>query len=234
MKENKINKMRKNFIVSEKYTSRNREKIGIGIERYINISDSLNTWKKAFIGMSILSLMLGVVSTFLFIHKTETKSYLIKVNESGELVGAEKLTNQISKIGNREIEYFMKKFIKDTRSITLDKKVFEKTIREANYFLNKETQAKLSSILGNENINSFFESKRTRDVEILSFVAIPDLDRTYQLRWREREYNADGVLEKRKNLNAIVKIRNFSPNAEQIISNPFGIIIVDFNMQTEN
>ncbi len=59
MKENKISKMRKNFIVDESKTSRNREKIGIGIERYINISESLNTWKKAFIGMSILSWMLG-------------------------------------------------------------------------------------------------------------------------------------------------------------------------------
>ncbi|ACZ01645.1 type IV secretion system protein [Streptobacillus moniliformis] len=234
MKENKISKMRKNFIVDESKTSRNREKIGIGIERYINISESLNTWKKAFIGMSILSLMLGGVSTFLFISKTETKSYLIKVNENNELVGAEKLTNQISNIGNREIEYFMKKFIKDTRTITLDKKVFDKTIKEANYFLNKETQSKLGSILGSENINSFFENKKTREVEILSFVAIPEVEKTYQIRWREKYYGTSGELEKRKNLNAIVKIRNFSPNSEQIMLNPFGIIVVDFNMQVEN
>ncbi|SQA14540.1 Uncharacterised protein [Streptobacillus moniliformis] len=51
----------------------------------------------------------------------------------------------------------MKKFIKDSRTITLDRKVFDKTIREASYFLNKETQSKLSSILSNENVYSFLK-----------------------------------------------------------------------------
>ncbi|ACZ01365.1 type IV secretion system protein [Streptobacillus moniliformis] len=234
MKENRINKMRKNFIVDENKTSRNKEKLSLGIERYVAISEALNIWKRAFIGMSIMTISFACLSTFLFINKSETKSYLIKVNNNGELIGTEKLSNQITNIGNKEIEYFMKKFIKDSRTITLDRKVFDKTIREASYFLNKETQSKLSSILSNENVYSFFEIGKTREVEILSFVKIPESENTYQIRWREKEYEKNGDLSKRKNLNAIVKTKRFSPNSEQIIFNPFGIVIVDFNMQVEN
>lgn len=234
MKENKINKMKKKFIVEENKTSRNKEKLGIGIERYINISQSLNIWKNAFLGMVVLSLMLGGAATFLFLNKAETKTYLIKVNENGELVGTEKLSTQIKNIGSKEIEYFLKKFIKDTRTVTLDKKIFEKTIKEANYFLNNESQAKLGTVLGNENINYFFEIQKTREVEILSFIEIPEAKNTYQIRWREKEYDKNGNLEKRKNLNSIIKVKNFSPTPEQILYNPFGIVIVDFNMQVEN
>ncbi|CAM3107810.1 type IV secretion system protein [Streptobacillus felis] len=234
MKESRLSKMGKKFIVEENKSSRNREKLGLGIERYIALAESLNTWKRAFIGMTFLALLLGGVSTFLFINKAETKSYLIKVNDSGELVGTEKLSDQITKVGNREIEYFMKKFIKDTRTITLDKKVFDKTMKEANYFLNKETQSKLISILSTEKVYSFFELGKTRDVEIISFIKIPEAENTYQIRWREKEFESNGDLSKRKNLNAIVKIKNFNPNSEQIILNPFGIVIVDFNMQVEN
>ncbi|SQA14541.1 Uncharacterised protein [Streptobacillus moniliformis] len=71
--------MRKNFIVDENKTSRNKEKLSLGIERYVAISEALNIWKRAFIGMSIMTISFACLSTFLFINKSETKSYLIKV-----------------------------------------------------------------------------------------------------------------------------------------------------------
>ncbi|QXW66320.1 hypothetical protein KX935_03690 [Streptobacillus moniliformis] len=55
------------------------KKIGIGIERYINISESLNTWKKAFIGMSILSLMLGGVSIVKILSGTTVNENVKKI-----------------------------------------------------------------------------------------------------------------------------------------------------------
>lgn len=67
-----------------------------------------------------------MLSLVLFLNKSKTQSYLIKVNNNGELIGTEKLKDQITTIGKKEVGYFIKKFIKDTRIVTLDKKVFQK------------------------------------------------------------------------------------------------------------
>lgn len=234
MKESKLNKLKKKFVHSEDKSSRNNDKISLGIERYLLLSEQIILWKKLFFMAVVSTFILLILSSYLFFNKSKVYSYLIKVNTQGELVGSEQLRTEITSVGNEEIEYFMKKWIKDTRSITLDRKVFDKTIKEANYFLNPESQSKLKNILSTENINAFFEDGRTRDVEILTFSKIPETEKTYQVRWKEKEFSNTGQLLNRKTLTAIIKINNFVPNLEQMQSNPFGIIIVDYNMNVEN
>lgn len=234
MKESNLNNLKKEFSVFENNTSRNFDKLDLGIERYLRLSEQITMWKRYFIFSLIMIFSLLILSVFLFINRSQVNSYLIKVNENGELVGSEKLQTEITTIGSKEIEYFMKKWIKDTRVITLDRKVFDSTVREANYFLTPEAQAKLKNILSLENVNLFFEQGRTRDVEILTFTKIPESENTYQIRWKENEYSNTGQILNRKKYSAIVKIKNFKPTLEQMQSNPFGIIIVDYNMQVEN
>lgn len=234
MKENKINRTKNYFNRTIKTSVRNKDKLELGIERYVGLGESINLWKKAFYSLLIFSFVLLGTTTYLFISKSKVNSYLIKVNDSGELLGTEKLTDRISKVSTVEIEYFSKKFIKNIRTITKEKKIFDNSLKEASYFLVPETNTKVKSFLSNERVNNFIGNKYTRDIEILSFNQVTDIKDTYQIRWKEREYNEAGKLIKIKNMNAILTTKLFRPTVEQMVYNPFGILIVDLNIIEEN
>ena len=215
-------------------TSRGEDKLTLGIERYMLLGETLSLWKKAFYSILIICFLLTGTSIYLFVNRSEVKSYLIKVNNDGELIGSEKLNTQVKNVGKIEIEYFAKKFIKDIRTITLDKKVFDKALSESTYFLTTEVKNKIQNQFALEKVNEFIAAGKTRDVEIVSFTSIPETEDTYQVRWKEKEYDSNGALVARKNMNSIMKFKNFTPNESQMQFNPFGILITDMNINQES
>lgn len=234
MNEKKLKNLNKKFEVNFDSTSRNRKSADVAIERYLTLADTIKKWKFAF--WTTLILLFGMIATSVYLmNRSTVYPYIVKVdNSTGEVVSSEILKNEKVKIGNNELEYFLKKVITDMRTITKDKNVFQKTIKDNNLFFTKATSEKYQGILTTENVIKYFEEGKTRDVEILSFTEIPEAKNTYQIRWREREYSRDGSLVGKKNMNSIIKIDNFIPTKDQISKNPFGIVITDFNMNQEN
>ena len=234
MNENRIKKNKSFFSKNPNKTSRGEDKLTLGVERYMLLGETLSLWKKAFYSILIICFLLTGTSIYLFVNRSEVKSYLIKVNNDGELIGSEKLNTQVKNVGKIEIEYFAKKFIKDIRTITLDKKVFDKALSESTYFLTTEVKNKIQNQFALEKVNEFIAAGKTRDVEIVSFTSIPEAEDTYQVRWKEKEYDSNGALVARKNMNSIMKFKNFTPNESQMQFNPFGILITDMNINQES
>lgn len=233
MELKKIKKLKqKNEKINDK-TSRNQSILSLGIERYVRLSDVINVYKKAFYIFLFTTILFMATSIYL-LNKTTVYPYLIKVNDKGEIHSIESLKHNKIEIGNREIEYFLKKFIVNTRQITLDKKFYENNIKNMSYFLTTEAKRKLENFLSEDNLYEFFEQKITRDIEILSFIKLTSNENQYQIRWREKTYDSNGNLIIRKNLNSIMSIELIKPSVEQIEINPFGILITDFNVTKEN
>lgn len=229
----KINKLKNNFRKSENKTSRNYGTIDVAVERYYILGNVIEKWKRAFYIMCFIVLSLFATSIYLFNSRT-VYPYIVRTNsETGQIINTEVLKNSKLELTESEKEYFLKKFVTDVRTVTLDKKYFENSIKKSSNFLTDVTQQKILSTLSQEKINEFFEQKKTRDVEILSFNSLSEKD-NFQIRWREREYDSQGNLVKRKNMNAILKISYFVPNANQILENPLGMIITDITIAQEN
>lgn len=234
MENNKIEKNKSSFGTNENTSSRNRKVLEIGIERYVSLGNLIYNWKIAFFSMLSVSILLFISSIYLFTSRS-VYPYIITVDKhTGEVISSEVLKSSNVEISKKEIEYFMKKFIFDTRTITTDKNFFNKSLKNSNTFLTSDTQKKIITILSNENVNSFFIDGITRDVEILSFNSVSETKNTYQIRWREKEFDKSGQLIKRRNMNAILKLDFFVPKPEQIQFNPFGIAISDYNQSQEN
>ncbi|RRD40524.1 type IV secretion system protein [Leptotrichia sp. OH3620_COT-345] len=207
----------------------------MGIERYVDMGQIIQILSATCLILLVSTVISVGYSVYLSGKKEKGFGYILRVKENtGEPVSTEIYKNDTLNIGKNEIEFFLKKFIADTRTITLDRKIFESTIKNTNLFLTSETQKKVQSILSNEGVINFFDLKKTREVEILSISAIPETKNTYQVRWREKEYNENGTLTQRRNLNSILKINFFTPNKEQVSVNPIGMIITDFNLTQEN
>lgn len=235
MNKKKIKKINKKNEKKNLKTSRNMDRIQLGIERYVTFGKLINGLTIACI-IALISTAFSVgYSTYLAVKKEKGFGYILRVNEkTGEPISTETFANTNINLTDNEIEYFLRKFIVDSRTVTTEKKVFDKNLKDINFFLIAQSQQKLQSILSEENILSFFETNRTRDVEILSFSKVPQANNTYQIRWREREFDKDGRLVKRSVFNSLINVDYFQPNKDQIAINPIGLLIKDFNTTLEN
>ena len=129
----------------------------------------------------------------------------------------------------------MGRFILDTRSISLDPKLYENNLKEASYFLTPATQEKLKSIIETDNNYFKIQNKVTVNVIVKTINKIPNQTNSYQIRWEENQYRSNGELEFTNYYVGIFSIDRVSvKNEEMIRVNPFGIVIKDFNISREN
>jgi type IV secretory pathway TrbF-like protein len=86
--------------------------------------------------------------------------------------------------------------------------------------VNKESPA---SRIGNE----------TREIEITSI--LPISNSSYQIRWRETSYAADGTQKEQANMSGIFTFDIITPSDEKTLNvNPLGLYIKDFSWGKEN
>lgn len=231
---NKLKSKKKFFDKKEDKTSRNDDRLYLGIERYVRFTEIINIWKRAtylFVFISIIFVGLSVYG----LKKAKIIPYVVRMDTStGALVETKVLKSEGINLNEKEIEYFVRKFYSNIRTVTLDRKIFNKTMQETSTFLTPSSQKKLNQMLEESKINELFEQKNTKNIEILSYNKIPSVDNGYQVRWIEYTYNKNGEIENKYIYNAITKIDFFTPTKNEIYTNPLGIVIVDFTISKES
>lgn len=232
MKESRINKLKENFYGSKPKTSIGREINDMGLDRYIEIAKNKNMWKKLFVVTMLFNVFLVGVSGYIS-TKRNFYPYVIEIDRrTGEIFSSTVLKEKTVNVDEREIKYFLTKFISDTRTITLDKNYFNDKLKEINYMITAETQKKLVYDLSNLNVNDMFIKKLTQNIQVKTINRVSK--DTYQVRWEERIYTEAGTLKSKKVMSAILNIDFYEPTDENtIIHNPFGIVIKDFNVTPE-
>lgn len=234
MDQQKIKTKKKYFPKKEDTTVRDKDKLSIGIERYVKFSEIINLWKRATYIFLFISLIFMVLSIYAMKRSTIIP-YVVRMDTStGALVESKVLKTTGINLNEKEIEYFVRKFYTNIRTITLDKNVFNKTMQETSVFLTPSSQKKLNQMLGENGIEELFNKKSTKSIEIISYNKMPSLENTYQVRWLEYQYNDKGELESKNLYNSVTKIDFFTPTKNEININPLGIVIVDFTIAKEN
>lgn len=231
MDQSKIKNMKKYFQKTEDTTSRNESKLSLGIERYLRFSEVINLWKKAtyiFMFISLIFMGLSIYS----MKRSTVLPYVVRMDAStGALVETKVLKNSGITLNEKEIEYFVRKFYTNIRTVTLDRSIFNTTMGETSAFLTPSSQKKLNDMLG--EVEELFNKRDTRNIEIISFNKIPNIQNTYQIRWIESQYNDKGELESKNTYNSVTKIDFFNPTEKEITINPLGIVILDFTISKE-
>lgn len=231
---NKLKKKKRFFIKKEDTTSRDYDKLSLGIERYVKFSEIINLWKRAtyiFIITTFLFLTLSLVA----IKKSKIIPYVVRMDTTtGAVVDTKLLKTNGINLNQKEIEYFVRKFYTSIRTITLDKNVFNQTISDVSAFLTPSSQEKLNEMIKQNNVEDSFENGITKNIEIISYNAIPNITNTYQVRFFENEFDNTGKLKSKSLYNSIIKIDFFTPSEKEVLKNPLGIAIVDFTISKEN
>ena len=169
------------------------------------------------------------------IKKSKIIPYVVRMDTTtGAVVDTKLLKTNGINLNQKEIEYFVRKFYTSIRTITLDKNVFNQTISDVSAFLTPSSQEKLNEMIKQNNVEDSFENGITKNIEIISYNAIPNITNTYQVRFFENEFDNTGKLKSKNLYNSIIKIDFFTPSEKEVLKNPLGIAIVDFTISKEN
>lgn len=232
MNEKKIGKLRKIFaikdIVNLKLDMNNP------YDRYLQLAEAVMTWRRFF----IIAVALLFISVCTNIRQSEGKSYEIVKVEVDRATGgiySSNVIKTINKVDEKNISYFLTKFILDIRNIPLDNNYYNEKIKEVSYFLTAEAQNKLKKVIEESKASEKFFERKTTIAKVLTVNKITNVSNTYQVRWQEITFNDSGKEEKKELFVSSITIDFVKPDSEEMATiNPFGIIIKDFTLSKES
>lgn len=175
--------------------------------------------------ISLILLMMLIISLSL----DQSKVYVAQVEKSGQVINVAPLMRNYTPTG-AEQEYFLAYFIQLIRSVPLDPVVAKQNWMNAYQFLTQRASQQLNTLMREDNPLALL-GKQTVTVKILDINALSD--NTYHVDWLEKTVDASGQLVSTKNYSGTFTLINKMPSTQQeILQNPLGIYIVDFNLST--
>ncbi|WP_333594178.1 type IV secretion system protein [Anaerospora hongkongensis] len=170
------------------------------------------------IGLVVQSLKATVIPVFIEVdHLT------------GEIRNMGKVQEQQTR-APRDVEIIssLRKFIVNTREMTIDPYVYKGRWNDAYAYLTKNAADKMTAKIQAENPSQYF-GKRTIQVNIISILPIEG-GSSYQARWTEEEFEIGSGQKRITPMSGVFTITIIPSKDEQTIAvNPFGVYLSDFN-----
>lgn len=182
----------------------------------------------------LLFITLTAVSGLIYIGlKVKYVPYVVEVDKLGETVVVKPITTGTVQ-DTRIIRARVAEFIRDLRVVSFDNAMQRDIIYRVYASLRKGDPAinKVNVFYNDLETNPFEKSKEhTVEIQIISLVA--NTDTTYQVDWSERTFNQSGILKTIQTYRALVTIYLIDTaidSVDDLIKNPLGIYIKDFNI----
>lgn len=234
----KINVSKKN--INENLEDNNKDKREVDYDKateqlfefYAQQSKRINTYKI----IAILMLILTITSTMSCVYLSTKSSlipYVVEVDHTGEAKAIKK-AEQVYIPKEVEYRYFIREIIIKMRSIPRDTVLYSRNFQQLSYFLTESMLQKHQEILINEDTNSLAKQLISRDLNITSFNKVPRTKNTYQVKWNEKIYSAEGIEISNSNFTGLFTVTSEQPrDVSEININPLGIIVEDFSLSKE-
>ncbi|WP_319201677.1 type IV secretion system protein [uncultured Ilyobacter sp.] len=202
-------------------------------DRYLNLSKGIRNWQLAFFLIFILFTG-SLIATYFISIKATFVPYIIEVEKNGKVNSIGKPLEQNYKVTEGQIKYFLRQFILNTRTISLDPVLYGKKYKEAFYFVSKQSKQKLGLLYEEDKVLEKLTAKETVSPEIISINKIAGTPNSYQIRWSETYFGKDGGIKGKKQYSGIYTLSSNPPQTEEALyRNPLGIIIEDFSQSIE-
>jgi len=181
----------------------------------------------AFFLLLIIALLIGAL-LFLLKQKGD-KVFVAEVTREGRVVNISSLPVQYRPTV-AQYEYFITHFIELARALPLDPVVARNNWLNAYNFLTQRGAMKLNAILREHNPLELL-GKKTITVKILDIN--PLSGSSFEVDWSETTINANGQNEGEREFSGVFTTLIKQPaSQEEILKNPLGIYIIDFNFST--
>jgi type IV secretion system protein TrbF len=182
----------------------------------------------AFFSLLIAVVLSGGLTFVLTSHKD--KIYVAEVTKEGRVVNVSPLSVNYQP-SEAQKEYFVVHFIDLIQGLTLDPVAVKQNWLNAYNFLSNRGAERLNAYFRKNNPTALL-GKKTIVVQILD--VNPVSDATIHVRWVETTTNVNGQEEGKKNYSGVFTIATKQPTTrEEILRNPLGIYIIDFNISTK-
>jgi len=133
-----------------------------------------------------------------------------------------------------EIEYFLGKFIQDTRSMPLDGEVYRQSWYEAYGYMTKDAAAAMSAEMEKLSKADDFGKKRIK-VTINSILPVNGAGESYQANWTEEVTDLTSGEQKNVPMTGIFTVTIIqNKDRKSLMENPLGIYVKDFSWSQEN
>ena len=193
---------------------------------------SSNTQAKNWRLCALFSLGLAVLTTLMLIitlASSTEKIFIAEITKEGRVVNVAPLTIKYQP-NEAQKEYFIANFIELTRSLTLDPVAVKKNWVSAYNFLSNRGAKQFSKYFKESNPTAIL-GKKTVTIQITDINPVSPA--TMHVNWTETTVNTNGQEEGKKNYSGIFTIALKQPTTRgEILRNPLGIYIVDFNIST--
>lgn len=183
----------------------------------------------AFLSTFISLVILGLLFYILALKKD--KVFIAEVLADGRVVNVSSLQiNYNPTVAQKE--YFIFQFVENIRNLPLDPVVAKKNWLKAYDFLTTRASNKLNELFRQQNPVKIL-GKKTITVKINDINPISDS--TFQVNWIETIVDVSGMEEANIQYSGVFTIVTKQPTTqEEILKNPLGIFIVDFNISTRS
>lgn len=180
-----------------------------------------------FAVLLLLVIFLLLVSLLRTLTLPQTKVYVAEVTKEGRVVNVAPLTVAYQPTVAQE-EYFITQVITMMRSLSLDPVVTKQNLLNVYYYLTQGSSQKLNAALRESNpLESL--GKKTITVEITDINPISS--NSFQVGWTETSVDVSGQQLGQQRFSGVFTISVHAPRSQkEILINPLGIYIVDFNI----
>ncbi len=198
-------------------------------DRYMKLSKAIKNWQCAFLSIFILFIISlgGIIKIG---AKSHFVPYIVTVDNNGEIQNLVKPLEEEYEVTSLQEKSYLRKFLIDIRTISLDPVFFGKRYKEALRYTSSSTESKLKDMYVEDDISKKIKEKVTRTIEINSIVKVTGIDRTYKVTWNEKMFQEGGKVGETK-YEGIFSLKIVKPRTEKdLLINPLGITIEDINI----
>ena len=201
----------------------NKKKEANALDIRIQLLDELRREKFIKGIMFFVIVILIVICAFLSIRNRYIPFIVEVKKETGEIENAKIISNtklNMSDLQENQINYFISNFITNIRSVTYDKKLYQRKLDESNFFLTAESQKELKTALIDNKTAEKMEKGVSVNVQIKNFNKIED--GKYQITWQETYTSTDGTF--KENFLGILTVDTIPVTHQTMLQhNPQGI-----------
>lgn len=190
--------------------------------------------RKLIIGLLMMILILVGAIAYLS-TKSSVMPFVVFANpENGEVWHVGTVASSEGFVPDEKVKsYFVRNFVKKVREIPLDPVVYKNSLTEGFNFMTRGAANKLQSELEREKVNEKI-GHQTITVNVVSCLPVEGTD-SYQVRWTEDEFtigSGEKITTSYTGIFTTQLIKN--DDEKQIMVNPLGFYISDFNWSKEN
>lgn len=204
------------------------------IDNTMNQAKQVHSWKMAFM-LTFILMMISICYSFYLASRSTLIPYVIEVDETGNAKGINPVYEIAYNPSELTKEYFIRKLIYNSRTITLDNVTNGAFYTENMYFLSPVAKEKYHIFLTQDELTEKIKNGITRKITIVSLNKIAGTGNSYQARWNEESFDSTGNLFKtEKMLGTFILKASDNITLESARFNPLGIIIEDYILTKES